>query len=237
MKTQMTRLVVAAGLVLGAVGQAQAVGYCNLNSASIAAPLASNLGGPTGGALAVTDVTYNSANSENCYGVVSGNDTAADLNSVSIFGQNNWKFLAKSDSGGTDTSDPFEVNGTDYTFTLKANQGLGGWGSGGWTLTVAPGTGLPISMDFVAVLKGGNGYAAYLFDDVAVNANNTGTFTMSILNRGGQIAGLSHLSLYARVGEGSGSDDDTDVPEPATLALMGLALGGLGLTRRRRKAP
>ena len=55
----------------------------------------------------------------------------------------------------------------------------------------------------------------YLFTCTLCNGNGTG--------------GLSHISLYSYDG-----GDDTDVPEPGSLALLGLGLLGLGLSRRRK---
>jgi len=93
-------------------------------------------------------------------------------------------------------------------------------------------------LDFVVVLKAANGWAAYLFDDELISAkDNEGEYILKIKNNGGSVAGLSHMSIYARdYFIPDKPDTPGGVPEPGVLFLMGAGLLGLGMTRRRKSA-
>jgi hypothetical protein len=82
---------------------------------------------------------------------------------------------------------------------------------------------------FVLVLKGGNldpSWVAFEFSaaNLLAGMGDFAGFSYGTWSSGRQ--GLSHASLYV-------GGDDTDLPEPGSLALLGLGLLGLGMSRRR----
>lgn len=201
---------------------AQAAGLCSTNS-------------QTGG-ISVSNMTYEGANANDCYGTLAGNLTPTGLTSLvndtaqdpaQTWGDR-WTYLAKAD--GTDGTATFQ----GLYFTLSPS--TFGDNAGSWLLKVEDKNGstplnLPTTLDFIAGLKGGSGdtsLALWFFDDVVVNnGDNEGTFEIVFLNNGRNTPDLSHLDLLVRPSE---------VPEPASLGLLGLGLLGLGALRRRRVA-
>lgn len=80
---------------------------------------------------------------------------------------------------------------------------------------------------FMVAIKAGNYLGLYYFDDGrGFDIGDILSFTIPAQEKG---YGLSHVSIFG------GDTPTTQVPEPTTLALFGLGLVGLGLSRRRRK--
>lgn len=88
--------------------------------------------------------------------------------------------------------------------------------------------------------------SAYIMPDLA-SANSLTTLSIGIFNTSGwDIADITGVAGAAGAGvaipagalvlQGDMSSELRSVPEPATLALLGLALGGLGVLRRRKNA-
>lgn len=192
--------------------------------AAYAAPTYCSAGSPHPDGLAVTDMTLNSINSSDCYGVVSGNiNSTTDLNTLNVFG-NDWEARITTDGGATTTFEGLQI-------TLSAT-GVGDT-SGTWELAIVDTNGtdplnLPTTLDLVGALKASDRYALYFFDDILLSADNDGTWIITFENRGGQLPDLSHLDVFIRGGT-------TNVPEPATLLLLGVGMLGLAGIRRRRQ--
>ena len=223
MKLQkLNRTLIGAMVISGMMGiasQAQAAGYCNLDTATEG--------------ISTANMTFNAIAASDCYGVVAGNisgtgngndDGPAEINSLAW--GTGWTYLDSTDASGS------TFMGINFTVTATAGS------TGSWTLTGTDTNGgaplsFPTGLDFVVSLKGGTEYALWGFDNVTVDGADTGTFSITFTNKGGNNPALSHLIIFGR--EASGGSV-TSVPEADTYAMLLAGLGLVGFAARRKLA-
>lgn len=153
---------------------------------------------------ATCDLTQVTA-SRACAGQIDGNDKSRAVGA--LFGITGWDDIARVEA--PDAGDGI------LTITYDRRSKRGTWSVTGWT-----GVG-----QAMLVIKGGNGFAAYLID-LAAGLDGTWS-TAALTNGGGKRPKVSHVTLYSV---------PASVPLPAAGLLLAGALGGLAALRRRRAA-
>lgn len=165
--------------------------------------------------------------STDCVGQLDGNDAIGnddganvDLNNPgnfedgALFGSTNWSLDTKIEFA-EDSSMSTSPEGILTVSNITSDLFEGEWNVTSWD-------GIDQAM---LLLKGGDGFAAYLLDIGAGLSGGWTTLALSVGQNDNQPA-LSHVSLYTT---------PAPIPLPAGGLLLITALGGLGIAARRRR--
>ncbi len=151
----------------------------------------------------------------------SNNNSLSEINSLAMFGFDDWVDLANYEWNEGETGElfgPVDIGLAVTPTSGQANSGTYAFNANVWN----------IYSDIIIVLKdgglpGGNAPSVYWMAYLLDNGNYSGTWTYP------EGKDTSHLSVYGRVG-------GDQIPEPATMLLFGTGLIGLaGISIRRKK--
>jgi len=197
------------------------------------------------------DIKIGGVEATDCYGHVAKSDLPGNGNSPqnvvdyvnvnTIFPTGSWNWVTRSNADGSGSASQ-DFGGFSFALT-----GLTNTPTGSFTLTLTdldPGAppALPLMLDLVLTLKSSTLTDFYFFDDLVLNAVNSGVYSVSIMNTNGMAQGLSDITVMARdlrdVEVCAPTDptcNPTRIPEPGSLALVlaALAAGSAAGLRRR----
>lgn len=133
-----------------------------------------------------------------------------------------WSLVGK--GTGDVTSASQTINGAKLTWTFDVD-------STNKSGTFSVKSDKAIVLDLTMAVHAANASGAWLFDNVALQANTVqnGTFAIKWLNNGGKVPGFSNVTVFAR------DVNVSPVPEPETYAMMLAALGSIALLKRRKQ--
>ncbi len=175
--------------------------------------------------LFTRDLWYGSSAAADCFGPLPGSDD--DLRVNAIGWGTGFLMVARDIVRGSGDDVKNTVFGLEWD--LDADQGsFGDWNLRGQDRNGTSPNNLGDRFDFIGVIRAGNAWGAYFFPARVFSGEEDGEFTVRLTNPNNHVLKLTHLSWYARP-----AVPENHIPEPTPLALAGVGLLALGLTRRK----